>query len=295
MDTHLRAPMFALLTLLPACLVAEQRPIVLDAPLELSSGASKLRGAPLERFFVAAERTTLDVPMTSGLLPRVAAQASRAVVSIYTRNRTAARLRLIPLPFMPGIRLKLPGDALGSAFFVHSSGLLISNDHVVADATEIWALSSDGRELELRVLARDPTFDLALLEVVGARGEFPVLPIGNSNEVRIGEPLLAIGNPLGLGHSVSMGILSQTDRDLTAWIEDADARRPRYLQTDTAINPGSSGGPLITLSGAWIGVNTAVIEGAQGLGFSVPSAQALEFARAVSRGRWPAKPGASKP
>lgn len=279
----------ALLLALPGCLSVDEREVVLDAPLELFAEVAPLRGATLDRYVVAAPETTVDVPLTTGLAPRVAQKATRAVVSIYTKSSTAARIRLIPLPFMPGIRLRLPGQALGSGFFVHPSGLVLSNDHVVADATEIWAHTSDGQTFPLRVLALDPTYDLALLQVAGVKGTFPFLPMGDSNEVGVGEPVLAIGNPLGLGHSVSQGIVSQTGRDLSPWIEDPGARRPHYLQTDAAINSGSSGGPLITLSGAWIGVNTAGIERAQGLGFSVPSAQAAEFMRAVSAGGWPAK------
>ena len=291
MTTPIRALSLAVLAALSGCLFSEQRETVLDAPLGLRPAAADLRGAPPEAFVVLAPTTTVDVPFTTGLVPSVARDASRSVVSIFTRVETAARLRLIPLPFMPGIKVRLPGEALGSGFFVHPSGLILTNEHVVADATEIWALTSEGAELELRVLALDPTYDLALLEVLESPGDFPALPLGNSSEIGIGEPVIAIGNPLGLGHSVSQGIISQTDRDLSAWIADPLARRPRYLQTDTAINPGSSGGPLVTLSGAWIGVNTAVIEGAQGLGFSVPSAQAVEFVQAVSEGGWPSDTG----
>ena len=278
-----------LIALLPACLSAERPAIELDAPLELRAEAARWRGATFERFFVAAESTTADLPLTTGLLPGVASEASRSVVSIFTKNQTAARLRLIPLPFMPGIRVHVPGEALGSGFFVHSSGLVLTNNHVVGDATDIHALTLDDEQLELRVLALDPTFDLALLTVVNPTHEFLPLPMGISAEVGIGETVIAIGNPLGLGHTVTRGIISQTDRDLAA-VEDESVRHPRFLQTDTAINPGSSGGPLVTITGAWVGVNTAVIQGAQGIGFSVPSAQAVEFVQAISNGGWPAKP-----
>ena len=275
---------------LTACLTPERRAMVLDAPLELRPAADALRGVALESLVVRASRTAADLPLTTGLVRAVAREASRSVVSIYTRTQTPARLRLIPFAFMPGFRVTLPGEALGSGFFVHPSGLILSNQHVVEDATEVWALTAADEELRLRVLALDPTFDLALLQVIGPARSFPALPMGDSGEVTLGETVLAIGNPLGLGHTVTMGIVSQTDRDLARRAEDQDLRRPRFLQTDSAINPGSSGGPLLTLTGAWIGVNTAQASGAQGIGFSVPSAQALEFLRAVSSGGWPGQP-----
>jgi serine protease Do len=284
-----------LLLTLASCLSLEEREVVLDAPLELRAASARLADATPQSYLVRAERTTADVPLTSRLVPRVARQASQAVVSIYTRGKAPARLRLIPFRFMPGFRVNLPGEALGSGFFIHPSGLLLSNEHVVRDATEIWAMTADGEQLRLEVLALDPTFDLALLAVVAPQREFPVLPIGDSDEVSIGETVLAIGNPLGLGHSVTTGIISQTGRDLSAWAEDGDLRRPMYFQTDTAINPGSSGGPLVTLTGACIGVNTAMASGAQGIGFSVPSAQALEFLAAVAAGDWTGPTAAGLP
>jgi S1-C subfamily serine protease len=277
----------SMLLVLPACLSVEQREVVLDAPLQLRAAAARLADAPADRYVMRAERTVADAPLTTRLVPDVAQEASRAVVSIYTRGRTPARLRLIPFRFMPGFKISLPGEALGSGFFIHPTGLLLSNEHVVAGAEEIWALTADGEQLKLEVLALDPTFDLALLAVVAPQRPFPALPMGDSSEVSIGEMVLAIGNPLGLGHTVTQGIVSQTGRDLSDWAEEDDLRRPMYFQTDTAINPGSSGGPLVTLTGACIGVNTAVAPGAQGIGFSVPSSQAIEFLEAVAAGRWP--------
>jgi len=272
-----------------ACVSIEERGIVLGAPLELYTGAERLAGAPPERYCVRATETTSEVVLTSRRVPEVARTASQAVVSIYTRVGRPARLRLVPFAFMPGFRINVPGEALGSGFFVHPSGLLLSNEHVVADAREIWAETADGEQVRLEVLALDPTYDLALLAVVDPQHRFPSLPLGDSGAVSIGESVLAIGNPLGLGHSVTLGIISQTGRDLSRRAEDANLRRPSYFQTDTAINPGSSGGPLVTLTGACVGVNTAVASGSQGIGFSLPSAQALEFLDAVAAGGWPSR------
>jgi S1-C subfamily serine protease len=137
----------------------------------------------------------------------------------------------------------------------------------------------------VRVIARDPVYDLALLKVNAADGRlFSALPMGDSNQAAAGDMVLAVGNPLGLGHTVTSGIVSQTGRNLTNDAKN-EGRHVEYIQTDTAINPGSSGGPLITLNGNWIAVNTAGITEAQGLGFSVPSAQVRSFLQSVIAGK----------
>jgi S1-C subfamily serine protease len=107
--------------------------------------------------------------------------------------------------------------------------------------------------------------------------------MGDSDEVGVGDIVIAVGNPLGLGHTVTWGIISQTGRNLSG-VSDEEARQIAFIQTDTAINPGSSGGPLITLTGAWIGVNTAGITQAQGIGFAVPGTQVREFLDTIRAG-----------
>ena len=104
--------------------------------------------------------------------------------------------------------------------------------------------------------------------------------MGDSAAIGVGDLVIAVGNPLGLGHTVTLGIISQTGRNLSR-VAVVDGRRIDYIQTDTAINPGSSGGPLITMNGAWVGVNTAGVTTAQGINFAVPSSQVLEFIEEV--------------
>jgi serine protease DegS len=113
--------------------------------------------------------------------------------------------------------------------------------------------------------------------------------MGDSDAIAVGDMTIAVGNPLGLGHTVTFGIVSQTGRNLSG-VSDEEGRPIQFIQTDTAINPGSSGGPLITLTGAWVGVNTAGAIGAEGIGFAVPSAQVLEFLDEVlaGKGMWEA-------
>jgi serine protease Do len=135
------------------------------------------------------------------------------------------------------------------------------------------------------VLARDPAYDLALLKAEAPpRLRFAALPMGDSDAVSTGDMVIAVGNPLGLGHTVTAGIISQMYRNLGGESDD-EARHADLIQTDTAINPGSSGGPLITLTGAWIGINTAGATRAQGIGFAVPSNQAFEFLSAIRAGQ----------
>ena len=215
----------------------------------------------------------------------LAEKVKQAVVSIYTKTQTPYRVKLLPIPFIGrGFPVSLPGIALGSGFFIHSSGYLLTNEHVIHNAEQIRILMYNGVEFSVTVVARDPVFDLALLKVRGSKFEFPVLPMGDSNAIGVGDLVIAVGNPLGLGHTVTSGIISQTGRNLMG-VSSEEARNVQFLQTDTAINPGSSGGPLITHTGAWIGVNTAGVVEAQGIGFAVPSSAVLEFLEDVLAGK----------
>jgi S1-C subfamily serine protease len=251
--------------------------------------AKELLNAQPGDLFVVTSNTVEDIPLTSRLIHQVANMTGEAVVSVYVTTSTTARISLLPIPGW-GTPVEVPGSALGSGFFIHPSGYLLTNDHVIKDADEIKVKTWDGDDFEVSVIARDPTFDLALLRVVDAEREFPTLPMGDSEEIGVGDFVIAVGNPLGLGHTVTQGIISQTGRNLEAYIreqqpeEEEDTRRILYLQTSTAINPGSSGGPLITLTGAWIGVNTAGITEAQNIGFAVPSGQVREFLDNVRSG-----------
>jgi S1-C subfamily serine protease len=246
-------------------------------PVVLHAAARDLAGVKTQDIVISAGRTLDDTTLTTTLIREVADDIKAAVVSIYVKTNTPYRLRLIPLSPFGGIPVKLPGLGLGSGFFVHPSGYILTNNHVVADAEQIRILTSSGTDYEVIVVARDPAYDLALLKVYGVGPRrFKALPMGDSNVIGAGDMVIAMGNPLGLGHTVTSGIISQTYRHITGEPEDG-GRHIDFIQTDTAINPGSSGGPLVTLAGAWIGVNTATITTAQGIGFAVPSHQVLEF------------------
>lgn len=252
----------------------------IHAPIVTYPAAGEVRGGSRKTVLVRAHATVTKTPFNTRLLRDVALKTKPAVLSIYTKTETPVRVRLFPLT--PSFRVRLPGRALGSGFLIHPSGYALTNNHVVKDATDIRAITRDGQDLAVSVLARDPAYDLALIKVEGG-SDFPVLPMGDSDVVGVGDMVIAIGNPLGLGHTVTAGIISQTNRNLSG-VDEQEGRVIQFIQTDTAINPGSSGGPLITLDGAWIGVNTAGIVRAQNIGFAVPSRQVTEFVDEVLSG-----------
>jgi serine protease Do len=151
----------------------------------------------------------------------------------------------------------------GSGFIIDTAGYVVTNEHVVHDATEVRVRLADDRELRGEVVGRDPKLDLALLKLEGAR-DLPVAALGSSEALRVGEPVLAVGNPFGLGHTVTLGIVSAKARTLGAGPYDD------FIQTDASINPGNSGGPLFNARGEVVGINTAIKPGANSIGFAIP-------------------------
>mgnify|MGYP001432264276 FL=1 len=209
---------------------------------------------------------------------------SPAVVNITTTSVVPDREQFNPMvprgsPFEDFFRdfmEKQPGDqqpkrqrrgtALGSGFIISSDGLLVTNNHVIENADEIKIEMLNGDTLEAKVLGTDPKTDIALLKVE-SKSELPFVEFGNSDKSRVGDWVLAIGNPLGQGFSVSAGIISARGRDLQGPYDD-------FIQTDAAINRGNSGGPLFNTDGKVIGVNTAILSpngGSIGIGFSMSS------------------------
>jgi serine protease Do len=153
----------------------------------------------------------------------------------------------------------------GSGFVVDAKGLVLTNNHLVRGARSITVSFQDGRKVEAELVGRDGPTDLALLRLRAPPKDLAVATLGDSGRLKVGDWLLAIGNPFGLSTSVSLGILSATSRDLGAGPFD------EFLQTDAAINPGNSGGPLFDMQGQVVGVNTAIAGNATSIGFAVPS------------------------
>jgi S1-C subfamily serine protease len=166
----------------------------------------------------------------------------------------------------------------GSGFITDAKGLIITNAHVVDKADQVTVLLKDGRQFKGKVLGEDPLTDVAVVKIEAS--DLPTVRLGDSKNLLPGEWAIAIGNPLGLDNTVTVGIISATGRSGSdIGIED---RRVRYIQTDAAINPGNSGGPLLNAKGQVIGVNTAIIQGAQGLGFAIPIDKAEPIAQQLA-------------
>ncbi|MBA4369781.1 MAG: hypothetical protein C0403_19310 [Desulfobacterium sp.] len=260
-------------------------------PKMFHSSASELKGVSAEALLVEADQTVADMVFRTNLIREVAERSRPAVVSVYAQTKTPYRIHLLPIPFLgPGFGVQLPGIGLGSGFFIHPSGYLLTNNHVIERAEKVKVKTQDDVDHEVIIVARDPEYDIALLKVVGEEKKFPVLPMGNSDEVDSGNMVIAVGNPLGLGHTVTSGIISHTGRHLSR-ITEKEGRQINFIQTDAAINPGSSGGPLITLTGAWVGMNTATATSGEGIGFAVPSSQVREFLDMIRNGSWEPKSG----
>ena len=176
------------------------------------------------------------------------------------------------------------GGATGSGFVIDANGYLLTNNHVVADSLTIKVLLNDGREFAARILGRDESYDLAVLKIEASG--LKALQLGDSEKVQVGDPVIAIGSPLGLSGTVTQGIISAKNRPVTAGDDESDSATSfiSALQTDAAINPGNSGGPLVDATGAVIGVNSAIASlgssgsGSIGLGFAIPINQARKTA-----------------
>jgi serine protease Do len=160
-------------------------------------------------------------------------------------------------------RRRFRSEASGSGLVISAEGYIVTNNHVVEGADTITVLFRDGEEKLAEVVGRDPKTDLALIKV--EPGDSVVAaPLGDSDKIRVGDWLMAIGNPFGLEHTVTVGILSARERNIHAGPYD------EFLQTDASINPGNSGGPLIDMKGRVIGINTAINAAGQGIGFAIP-------------------------
>ncbi|QDF04473.1 trypsin-like peptidase domain-containing protein [Myxococcus xanthus] len=153
----------------------------------------------------------------------------------------------------------------GSGFIIDPKGVVLTNNHVVEDAISITIRLDDGRSFSGEVVGRDPLTDVALVRLKEKVENLPTVKLGDSDALRVGDWVVAIGNPFGLASSVSLGIVSARAREIGA------SQYDEFLQTDAAINPGNSGGPLFNMKGEVVGINTAIVGGGSGIGFAVPS------------------------
>lgn len=157
-------------------------------------------------------------------------------------------------------------EGLGSGVIIDASGIVITNDHVIRGASEVHVVLADGRQLDAEVIGADADADLAVLKIVG-KGPFPTAKLGTSSDLMIGETTIAIGSPLGLKKTVTVGVVSALGRT----IRNEGRTFNDFIQTDASINPGNSGGPLLNIDGEIIGINSAIIASAQNIGFAIPA------------------------
>ncbi len=206
----------------------------------------------------------------------------KAVVSVYSTKIVRERLRVDPF-FQQLFRGRLPErereeKGLGSGVIVSPDGYILTNHHVVAGADELKVLLSDGREMIAKVIGTDEKTDVAVIKIDG--DSLPVVPITDSDRIRVGDVVFAVGNPLGVGQTVTMGIVSATGRTIPDEQMEAMVPYQSFIQTDAAINQGNSGGALVDAKGRLVGLNSAILSstgGNIGIGFAVPTNLAVSI------------------
>jgi Do/DeqQ family serine protease len=198
-----------------------------------------------------------------------------AVVNVYAAKMVQDRNPLLDDPIfrrffgVPGQQPEQMQRSLGSGVMVDSSGLVVTNNHVIEGADQVKVSLSDKREFEAEIVLKDSRTDLAVLHLKDVKEKFPTLDLANSDELQVGDVVLAIGNPFGVGQTVTHGIISALARTQVG-ITDYQF----FIQTDAAINPGNSGGALVDMTGKLAGINTAIFSrsgGSQGIGFAIPA------------------------
>ena len=207
-----------------------------------------------------------------------------AVVRIDTEKTVSQKIDPALEDFMFGMPMqpqqqKMRGQ--GSGFIIDSHGVLLTNAHVVNEADRVTVTLKDGRTFDGKVQGVDPVTDLAVVKISGAK-DLPVAPLGKSDDVQVGDWAIAVGNPLGLDNTVTLGIVSTLKRS-SATIGMGD-KRIEFIQTDAAINPGNSGGPLLNGQGEVIGINTAIRADATGIGFAIPIDKAKTISIQLAKG-----------
>jgi serine peptidase DegS len=233
--------------------------------------ATKPAAAPASSTAPTNLQAAQAVPRAVNSYAEAVERAAPAVVNIYTARVVNEQLRPNPIEELfgevrPRVRQRLE-QSLGSGVIVDEEGHVITNHHVIEKADVIRAQLADGRIADAKVVGRDPDTDLAVLQL-DLKKNIPVMPLGHSDRMRVGDIVLAIGNPVGLSQTVTQGIVSATGR-----AQLGVATYENFIQTDAPINVGNSGGALINTNGELIGINTAVLAknlGVEGIGFAIP-------------------------
>ena len=251
--------------------------ILLLLPLSYGIGTSG--------FFSADSAFALSTkanPVGTNLIVEIAKKQNPAVVFITSKTKfqpAKGNGRQFAPPFKGGpfTPPPLPGNGTGTGFIIDHEGYILTNNHVVKGANTIKVTLQNEKEYEARLVGSDPKTDVALIKIVKKNGEhisFPFISMGNSEKVEVGEWVVAIGNPFGLSHTVTTGVVSAKGRNIGSGPYD------EFIQTDASINPGNSGGPLLNMDGDVIGINTAIFSGSGGnvgIGFALP----INMAKAI--------------
>lgn len=253
---------------------------------------------PLLSTIPSAEPLLAQAPSALASAPRsfVADAVDRVGPAVVRIDTERTITRTMPDPFMndPFFR-RFFGDEMfpqgpyeerlqgqGSGFIISEDGLILTNAHVVNEADSVTVRLKDGRTFEGEVRGTDEVTDLAVVKINLNNGRLPIAPLGDSDQVKVGDWAIAVGNPLGLDNTVTLGIVSTLNRSsAAAGIPD---KRLDFIQTDAAINPGNSGGPLLSASGEVIGINTAIRANAMGIGFAIPINKAKDISDRLARG-----------
>jgi serine protease Do len=248
----------ALAALLPLALSACKKPSAgtSSSPPAVPSGAVVVTGTP-----IVAQPVQVVAPpgvQAPASFADLAAKADPAVVFVKTLQERRG---------ITG-RRQVVGEGVGSAFVYDPSGLIITNNHVIEGASEIYVVFGRKRQVKATIVGRDPRTDVAVLRV--EEKNLPFLPLGDSEAVRVGDWVVAIGNPFALSHTVSAGIISARGRTIQDVKGLDESGYYDFLQTDASINPGNSGGPLLDMAGRVVGVNTAIRRAANNIGFAIP-------------------------
>jgi serine protease Do len=222
----------------------------------------------------------VQLPLTTGTFAKVAEAIKPAVININTVSRGAGGGRT-PFEeffgeefyrrFFGDVPERIPQRSLGSGVIIDSSGIALTNAHVVEKATEIEVITLDGGKHKAKSIGVDKKTDLAVLKLDDGRGKFAFARLGDSDRMQVGDWVIAVGSPFGLQATVTAGIISAKARQIGQGPFDD------FLQTDAAINPGNSGGPLVNMQGEVVGINTAIVAGGSGIGFAIPSNMARKI------------------
>ena len=265
--TQLLLLLLLLVFLLSACIFTYRDPDK-AGPVLAEVKAMGMPGHPEKVWTDAPPAVSQPVAITSQTFIELAQKVNPAVVNIFTETNVPTRVGgplgivTIRTPF-----LDLKANALGTGFLISPDGFLLTNAHVVSRAVEIKIFLWKTSEVKkARLIGIDRPSDLALLKIEDDE-PLPYLPLADASSVRVGEMVVAIGNPFGLKHTLTNGLISARDRKLPKEVKGSENH---FLQTNALINPGNSGGPLINLGGEVVGVNMAIVAGSQGIGFAVP-------------------------